>query len=129
MPSVDMIGIVASNLQDSIRFYRMLGVDFPEPEAGSPYVEAKLPSGLRVSLNEQEMMKSVLPHWEEPKGHRIGLAFLCSGPEDVDKVHSQIVAAGFESAKEPWDAVWGQRYALLYDPDRNIVDLFAPLTD
>ena len=27
------------------------------------------------------------------------------------------LAAGFEGEKEPWDAFWGQRYALLGDPD------------
>ncbi len=26
-----------------------------------------------------------------------------------------------------WDAFWGQRYAILHDPDGNGVDLFAPL--
>ena len=36
-----------------------------------------------------------------------------------------MVAAGFDGHKEPWDAVWGQRYATLRDPDGNGVDLFA----
>ena len=29
----------------------------------------------------------------------------------------EVVAAGFEGEKEPWDAFWGQRYAQLRDPD------------
>jgi uncharacterized glyoxalase superfamily protein PhnB len=28
---------------------------------------------------------------------------------------------------EPWDAFWGQRYAVVHDPDGNGVDLFCPL--
>jgi uncharacterized glyoxalase superfamily protein PhnB len=38
-----------------------------------------------------------------------------------------VVAAGFRSKKDPWDAFWGQRYAQVIDPDDNAVDLFAPL--
>jgi hypothetical protein len=37
------------------------------------------------------------------------------------------VAAGSHGYKAPWDAVWGQRYAVIHDPDGNSVDLFAPL--
>ena len=41
----------------------------------------------------------------------------------------KIVNAGFDSKKEPWDAFWGQRYAQVWDPDGNGVDLFARLPD
>jgi hypothetical protein len=37
------------------------------------------------------------------------------------------VAAGYDGHKEPWDAFWGQRYAIVHDPDGNTVDLFAEL--
>jgi hypothetical protein len=30
--------------------------------------------------------------------------------------------------RAPWDAPWGQRYAVVKDPDDNGIDLFAPLT-
>jgi hypothetical protein len=42
--------------------------------------------------------------------------------------HARVVAAGFEGEKEPWDAFWGQRYALLGDPDGVRVNLYAALT-
>ena len=44
----------------------------------------------------------------------------------MDAVYAQVVAAGFEGDKEPWDAFWGQRYAQLRDPDGVPVDLYAP---
>ena len=34
----------------------------------------------------------------------------------------------YEGHKAPWDAFWGQRYAMIRDPDGNEVDLFAPLS-
>jgi uncharacterized glyoxalase superfamily protein PhnB len=73
------------------------------------------------------MMKQIDPDWEESVGHRIGLAYLCDSPAEVDSVHARLVGAGYRSHKEPWDAFWGQRYAQVLDPDGNIVDLFAPL--
>ena len=32
-----------------------------------------------------------------------------------------------DGGSEPWDAVWGQRYAVVHDPDGNPVDLYAAL--
>ena len=45
----------------------------------------------------------------------------------MDEIYARVVAAGFEGEKEPWDAFWGQRYALLLDPDGVEVSLYAPL--
>jgi uncharacterized glyoxalase superfamily protein PhnB len=50
----------------------------------------------------------------------------CASPAEVDEVYARIVAAGFEGEKEPWDADWGQRYALLGDPDGVRINLYAP---
>jgi uncharacterized glyoxalase superfamily protein PhnB len=45
----------------------------------------------------------------------------------VDRIFSELVAAGYAAHAEPWDAFWGQRYAGVVDPDGTIVDLYAPL--
>ena len=58
----------------------------------------------------------------------MGLAFECETAAEVDEVYARIVAAGFEGEKEPWDAFWGQRYALLGDPDGVRVNLYSALT-
>jgi uncharacterized glyoxalase superfamily protein PhnB len=74
-----------------------------------------------------ELIRS-FSEWEPPAGgHRVGLAFLCEHPEEVDEVHAKLVAAGHPSQVLPFDAFWGQRYATILDPDGNLVDLFAPL--
>jgi uncharacterized glyoxalase superfamily protein PhnB len=45
----------------------------------------------------------------------------------VDAAYERLVSLGYDGHKEPWDAPWGQRYALMRDPDGNGVDLFCPL--
>lgn len=107
----------------SVAFYRLLGLDFPDPDG--PYVEATGPGGLRVSINDQSMVKQVYGD-VEIGGHSIGLAFLCDDPAHVDRLHHDLVAIGYTSRLEPFDAFWGQRYATVLDPDGNAVDLFAP---
>jgi uncharacterized glyoxalase superfamily protein PhnB len=124
---VDMIGINVHDMAVSLRFYRMLGLQLPENVENEPYVEVITPNGYRISWNHVDMMKSIHPDWVEPAGHRMALAFKCDSPTEVDAVYQRLVEAGFTGNKPPWDAFWGQRYAIVVDPDGNLVDLFAPL--
>lgn len=67
--------------------------------------------------------------YEAPTGgHRVGLSFLCDSPGEVDMTHTDLVNSGYRSYVEPFDAFWGQRYATVFDPEGNPVDLFAPLS-
>lgn len=125
MPSLDAIGIVSSNPPASIGFYRLLGLDFPD--TAEDHVEATTAGGLRVMLDNVELMRQLNPEWVEPVGNPISLAFLCASPQEVDEVYAKVVAAGHRGRTAPWDAFWGQRYATVLDPDGNAVDLFAPL--
>jgi uncharacterized glyoxalase superfamily protein PhnB len=126
VPELNAVGIVASDLATSIRFYRLLGVAFPE-EPGEGHVEATLPSGVRLMLDSEEVVRSFRPDWARETGNQLGIAFECTDPAEVDDVFARAVEAGFDSEKEPWDAFWGQRYAQLRDPDGVPVDLYAPL--
>ena len=125
MPELAAIGIVTARMEDSVRFYRLLGVDVPDPDGD--HLDVTLPSGVRLMWDTVELIKSIDSDWVEPVGHRVALAFECADPTEVDAVYARIVEAGFEGKKEPWDAFWGQRYAQVYDPDGNAVDLFAAL--
>ena len=126
MPQLNAIGIVASDMAQSIRFYRLLGVDVPEtPEEG--HVDVSLPSGVRLMLDKEEVITSFLPEWTRATGNQMSIAFECESAAEVDEVYARVVAAGFHGEKEPWDAFWGQRYAQLQDPDGVGVDLYAAL--
>jgi uncharacterized glyoxalase superfamily protein PhnB len=58
----------------------------------------------------------------------VALAFDCGDPTGVDETFALLVDAGHDGHLAPWDAFWGQRYAVVHDPDGNAVDLFAPLS-
>jgi uncharacterized glyoxalase superfamily protein PhnB len=125
MSELNAIGIVSSDLAASIAFYRLLGVDFPED--GEGHIEATLPSGVRLMLDDEEVIRSFRPDWKRETGNQLALAFECSSPAEVDELYGRAKDAGFNAEKEPWDAFWGQRYAQLRDPDGVPVELFAPL--
>jgi catechol 2,3-dioxygenase-like lactoylglutathione lyase family enzyme len=124
----DAIGLVVADMGRSLAFYRMLGLEIAADADTEGHVEARLPGGTRMLWDTAEMVQSFDPEWTPPSGgQRIGLAFLCDSPAEVDSTYAGLVGAGYEGHAEPWDAVWGQRYATVRDPDGNGVDLFAPL--
>lgn len=126
MPELNAIGIAVSDMAASIRFYRLLGLDVPEtPDEG--HVDAFLPNGVRFMLDSEEIIRSFLPDWSRQNGNQVSIAIECASPAEVDETYARVTAAGFEGEKEPWDAYWGQHYALLGDPDGVRVNLYAPL--
>jgi catechol 2,3-dioxygenase-like lactoylglutathione lyase family enzyme len=125
MPELNAIGIAVADLQRTLEFYRLLGLDFDEPDDG--HVEATMANGTRLMFDTEEVLRSFLPEWSRTNGNQVSLAFECSSPAEVDEVYARVVTAGFEGEKEPWDAFWGQRYALLGDPDGVRVNLYARL--
>jgi catechol 2,3-dioxygenase-like lactoylglutathione lyase family enzyme len=126
MPELNAVGIVTSDMARSIAFYRLLGLDVPETP-GEGHVDVLLPSGVRLMLDTEEVIRSFRADWERSTGNQLSLALQCASPAEVDEVYAKVVAAGFHGEKEPWDAFWGQRYAQLADPDSVPVDLYATL--
>jgi catechol 2,3-dioxygenase-like lactoylglutathione lyase family enzyme len=128
-PRFDAIGLVVSDMAASVAFYRRLGLPFPEGAEREPHAEAELPGGLRLLLDTEDTVRSFHPGWRPPSGgSRAALALRCAGPGEVDAVYEELVGAGYHGELKPWDAFWGQRYAVVHDPDGNGVDLFAPLS-
>ena len=128
MPSLSAIGLVVSDVRRSLPFYRALGFEVPDGAEDAPHVEIPLPGGLRLLLDTEDTIRSFDAGWTAPTGSaRAGLALECADPAEVDATYQRMVDAGFDGHLEPWDAFWGQHYAVLHDPDGNSVDLFAAL--
>jgi catechol 2,3-dioxygenase-like lactoylglutathione lyase family enzyme len=124
---MDLVGIVVEDMARSLAFYRELGLELAPEMDGEPHVEARLPGGMRLAWDRVDVVQSFDPDWRAGDGHsRVGLAFLCDSPAEVDATYERMVARGYHGHRPPWDAFWGQRYAVLHDPDGVGVDLFAP---
>ncbi len=125
MPKPDMLGLVVRDMAKTLSFYRRLGMEIPTNADTEGHVETLLPGGFRFAWDTLEVVQSFNPDYRLPETPQPGLAFLCDSPAEVDQLYAQLVAEGYHGHKEPWDAFWGQRYAVLVDPDNHLVDLFA----
>ena len=126
---LDVIGLVVADMAASLAFYRRLGLDIPADADAAPHVEIALPGGLRLAWDTEDTIRSFAPGWKVGDGHsRTSLAFRLPDPAAVDAAYAELTGAGYHGEHPPWDAFWGQRYAVVHDPDGLGVDLFAPLS-
>jgi catechol 2,3-dioxygenase-like lactoylglutathione lyase family enzyme len=124
---LNTIGIVVSNMGASLAFYRHLGLPVPDGHDAEDNVEVELPSGITLGFLSEAVARQADPTFIEPVGQRMNLQFACESATEVDATHAKLVAAGYVSHTDPWDAYWGQRFARIKDTDGNIVNLFAGL--
>lgn len=128
MAQLDLVGLVVRDMAMSLQFYRVLGLDIPANAEKDDHVEYVTPGGFRLAWDTESMIKGIYPDWPEAVGQRMTLAFKCASPAEVDALYAQVLKSGYQGYKAPWDAFWGQRYAVVIDPDGNLVDVFASLS-
>ncbi|HEX3243895.1 MAG TPA: VOC family protein [Chloroflexota bacterium] len=127
-PRLDAIGIVVQDMARSLAFYRLLGLDIPPERDSDPHVDCEFSPGVHLLWDTVDTIHSFDPGWSSPSGSpRMGVVFQLDTPAEVDDLYKKMVSSGYAGHKEPWDAFWGMRYAVLHDPDGNNVDLGAAL--
>jgi len=122
---LDMVGIITKDMARAIKFYELLG--FKANGVSTDEYVGLTHEGIRISLNTIKMIAGIYGYEPQTIGDKIELAFLCDSVIAVDEIYQKIIGAGYETFKEPWDAFWGQRYAIVKDPDGNLLSLFANL--
>jgi catechol 2,3-dioxygenase-like lactoylglutathione lyase family enzyme len=125
---LDAIGIVSSDLDRTVAFYRALGCALPDPPGDDGHLVAQL-GEFRLMIDSEEVMRSFDPNWQGTGSGRVTLAAACESPTQVDRLHEELSELGSGSYLAPFDAFWGQRYATVLDPDGVRVDLYAALEE
>ena len=110
----------------TLEFYRRLGVEITDnapPPWDRHHRNAVVPesSTLDFDLDSAEFAR----HWGFD-GTGPVLGFLFESRDAVDAAYADLVAAGYRGEREPWDAFWGARFAIVLDPDGNGVALMSP---
>jgi catechol 2,3-dioxygenase-like lactoylglutathione lyase family enzyme len=121
------IGLTVRDMAASLAFYRLLGLDIPAAAATEEHVDVVTANGFRLAWDTETLIKGLYPDWVPPVGQRVTVAFKCDSPAEVDATFARLTGAGYGARRAPWDAFWGQRYAVVLDPDGNGVDLLAAL--
>lgn len=125
-PKANALSVVVADMERSVAFYRHLGLEFDPLDA--EHSEADLGNGLRLMLDSEVSIQAFTTMWERALGSpTTTLCFQFDSAVEVDAKFAELMLAGFQGFRKPWDAPWGQRYASVIDPDGSGVDLYAVL--
>ena len=131
-PILDQVNIVVTDMERSVAFYRLLGLDVPDTLPGwQHHHRSPMIPGGAVDLDLDST--SFASRWDEgwsspdrPSGAGAVVGFRLSTRKAVDDTYRRLTAAGHRSQQPPCDAFWGARYAVVEDPDGNAVGLMSP---
>ena len=137
-PILDQINLVCSDLDASIAFYRRLGLEIPEalvwrtPTGGhhANAADASADQTIDFALDSVAFAQIWNEGWKgrtDLRG-RVVIGFHLPARQDVDDVFRDITSAGYRGLQEPYDALWGARYAIIEDPDGIAVGLMSPVS-
>ena len=126
---LDAIAVTSRNFNESVKFYSLLGFTFNEFSEDEKHIEAITAIGeVRLMIDNADLIQEITGIVPVPPTHS-SFAILCDSVALVDETVALIKKNGFEIVKEPWDAFWGQRYAIVKDPDGYMIDLFAHIVN
>lgn len=124
-PNLLGVYLFVRDLGAALDFYTLLGL--PIERVSKVFARATMPNGAMIELGSRELTRSYDPHWEEPTGPGTNTVnFELSSREAVDETYERIVAAGYKGHLPPCDPPWQARFAIVDDPDGNIIGLHSP---
>lgn len=123
-PQLDQINLVVADIEQSLAFYRLLGLPFNEPTGMHAWYA--FANGMRLELDQYEFAEL----WNSGTPPAIGGTAVFNVSVDerqhVDDLWQRMVDAGYGSPQRPYDAFWGSRYAIVADPDGYQIGLMSP---
>jgi catechol 2,3-dioxygenase-like lactoylglutathione lyase family enzyme len=127
--NLSQVNLIVRDMPRSLAFYRRLGLTIDE---GSDRVWARhhascrTPNGIRLEFDSEAFAHQW--GWQGSPGAGMGVLFFdVPTREDVDRIFADLTQTGAKVHKPPEDAFWGQRYAIVEDPDGHAVGLMSPL--
>jgi predicted lactoylglutathione lyase len=116
------LGMVVLDVEDverSIAFYRLLGLDVPDRRQGAPVTLHKMPSGITLVLAEG-FASANDPGWVRHQGYQQALEFFVGSDQEVDAMWERLTTAGHHGRMAPRRTT-GPYAAMVDDPDGNVL--------
>ena len=131
--SVGQINLVVADVAASVAFYRRLGFTVDEAKApgwAQHHAAASMANGLRLEMDSREFAAQWNPGLKSSPGCS-GFVLFVTVPlrNMVDDLFERMRSGGSPVQKDPEDAFWGARYAIIEDPDGNSVGIMSPMDE
>jgi uncharacterized glyoxalase superfamily protein PhnB len=129
---VSMVSLVVSDMDESLRFFHLLGVDIPAPQGDYPpgsgafHASMETPGGLTFDLDNVPMAQAYASDDISAGVAILGVSL--PSREAVDAKFDELTGAGYGTVHAPYDAFWGARYAIVEGPDGFHVGLMSPMS-
>lgn len=129
-----MLGLVVQDMGKSLEFYRRLGLAIPEGSEEKTHVEVKMGSGLTFFLDSRPSrwdprfaMRDDPGHPEASDSYHSLLEFYLKTRDAVDAKYAELTAFGYQSRRAPYETSIGMYFAMINDPDGNVILLSGDL--
>src|SRR3954447_21399468 len=111
----------------AVDFYRRLGVELSVGGHWPPGTNCRHAGGENMDLDNEPMAHL----WgdEQLAPGDVVIGFSLPTRDAVDDLYRDLTGAGYKGRREPYDAFWGARYAMVDDPDGHAVGLMSPIDD
>lgn len=125
------VSLVVADVERSVSFYRALGLDIPDEsifvqDGVALHVTVPVSEGFDLDLDATAATRMWDPDFTvATSGARGILNFHVPDRDAVDSLYDAIVTAGHGEHLAPFDAFWGARYAVVLDPDGNLVGIMS----
>ena len=139
--TLDALNLVARDMDATLSFYRLLGLEIPEnivwrTETGAHHVDLKLQGGetpgegTGLDFDSESLARKYNAGFEAASANsRTVIGFRVATRDAVDARYADLTSAGHRGLQPPYDTFWGARYAIVEDPDGRSVGIMSPQDD
>jgi hypothetical protein len=99
-----------SDLHRAADYYRRLGVHLPQEldPKGTVMLRRTFQEICASRLTQRNRSVRSIPSGSPPSGgHRVAVAFRCESPDEVDRLYRELIEAGAQAQRDPWNAFLG----------------------
>ena len=127
-----MLGIVVKDMAAALAFYRRLDLAIPEGSESQSHVQVPMGGGLTLFLDSNPTVwdpnfAGVQPRPSGRGSYGTILEFYLKTRDAVDQTYADLVAGGYASHAAPYATPFNMYFAMVYDPDGNLVLLSGDL--
>ena len=118
-----MVGLVTKDRDKMLEFYRHLGLNIPQVTDGQTHVPVRMEmkQGFTLFFDTQAFSAQNTNVPDFVSRYNVLFEYYLQDQASVEKKYSEMLALGYESYRAPFIFNDEMSFALIYDPEGNVV--------